>query len=263
MAEPKANNKTSLIVCDIEGCLSPGKGYPLNLTALAEIQDHNRRARAGNEIPLVLCTGRPQAFVEVFCQILDVHLPCVCENGAFLYDSREDRMLRNPNITGAQIDALEELSLFLETVIMDVLPHRREPGKEICISLNPEAPPEYYADRIGLLFERVRANVSPELFTVTHSASAVDITPRGIDKASGVRFLSDMLNVPPEEMLGIGDSTGDMPFLMITGLAAAPSNASESVKAMVDYASTQPESLGVLDILAWGDTNNEQAIYHV
>jgi hypothetical protein len=223
----------------------------LNLAALAEIQAHNRRAEKGQGIPLTLCTGRPQPFVEAFCQLLAVHLPCVCENGAFVYDVSKDRMLRHPDISGRHLKALRGLGRLLETEIKAEYPHHREPGKEICISLNPDAAPESYADQIKSLYEHIKPYVDPDLFFTTHSASAVDITPKGIDKASGIRFLSELLNLPVERMLGIGDTAGDLSFLQITGLAAAPSNGTEAVKAVVSFISTQPEAQGVLDIITW------------
>lgn len=244
-------NKIQLIVSDIEGCISPGKGFPLDLVALVEIQSHNRNAQKGEGIPLTLCTGRPQPFVEAFCQMLAVYLPCVCENGAFLYDVKKDRILRHPGVTEQHMKALQELGRLLEVTVKPKYPHHREPGKEICISLNPDAPLENYADKIKLLYEHIKPYVDPYLFTVTHSTSAVDITPKGIDKAAGVRFLSEVVNIPLEYMFGIGDTAGDLPFLRITGLAAAPSNGATVIKGVVNYTSTQPEARGVVNIITW------------
>ena len=48
---------------------------------------------------------------------------------------------------------------------------------------------------------------------VTHSASAVDITPKGIDKFSGLQFLLEKLQLYPEDVAAIGDTKGDISFL--------------------------------------------------
>jgi len=251
MNHSKIQKHIKLIVSDIEGCLSPGKGFPLDLAALAKIQFHNRKAQEGDQIPLTLCTGRPQPFVEAFCQMLSVHLPCVCENGALLYDFREDTIVRHPNITERHLKALQEFEKLLERKVKQKYPHRREPGKEICISLNPDAPLESYADQIQSLYEHIKPYVDQDLFTITHSTSAVDITPKGIDKAAGIQFLSETLNIPVVHMLGIGDTTGDLPFLQIVGLAAAPSNAANAIKKVVQFVSPKPEAQGVIDIITW------------
>ena len=242
--------KISLIVCDIEGCISPGKGRPLDLTPLTQIKRHNQCAQKGEAIPLILCSGRPQPFIEAFAQMLDVTWPCICENGAFLYDLRTDRLIRHPDITKEHIQDLKELKSLLEFEVQPKIPHKIEPGKEICISLNPIAEPENYSAKIKKLFEQVSQYVNPELFFITHSASAVDITPKGIDKAAGLHFLSEQMDIPLEQMLGIGDTAGDLSFLRIVGCSAAPSNANEVVHKEVDYVSSQPHAYGVFEIIS-------------
>lgn len=259
MEQLALTNPVRLVVSDIEGCISAGKGLPLDLGSLRELQEHNRRARTQAPLPLTLCTGRSQPFVEAFCQMLAVFMPCVCENGALLYDPAQDMSFCNPMITERHMEGQRELMRTLERETSKDYPHRREPGKEICISLNPDTSKEHYAEEIPRLFEQIKKLVDPHLFTVTHSASAVDITPSGIDKASGVRFLAEVVGIPLNEMIGIGDTAGDLPFLSITGLSAAPSNSSPAVRQVVHYVSDKPATMGVLDILAWVNERNEEA----
>ena len=99
------------------------------------------------------------------------------------------------------------------------------------------------------------------LFTIAGGkASAVDITPIGIDKGSGLRWLITQLpqEFPMElaNIAGIGDSGGDLPFLHLVGFSAAPSNASTEVKAMVSYCSTKSNGQGVVDIMQRCITQN-------
>lgn len=242
--------KISLIVCDIEGCISPGKGRPLGFTPLTQIEMHNQRAQKGDAIPLILCSGRPQPFIEAFAQMLGVNWPCICENGAFLYDLDTDRSIRHPDITKEHIQDLKVLKNLLEFEVQPKIPHKVEPGKEICISLNPIAEPKNYSAKIKKLFEQVSHYVDSELFFITHSASAVDITPKGIDKAAGLHFLSEQMDIPLEQMFGIGDAAGDLPFLRIVGCSAAPANANEVVYKEVDYVSSQPHAYGVFEIIS-------------
>lgn len=240
-------NEAKLIVSDIEGCLSPGKGAPLEMAQLGLLQDYNRAARDRGLPPLTLCTGRPQPFVEAFAQMLAVTLPCVCENGALVFDPKADQTYRHPAIGREQLDVLADLRHRLETDIMTRIPHRREPGKEICISLNPIAKLEDYPGKIRALYEALLTEVDATLFNVTHSASAVDITPKGIDKAAGVRFLSDLTGVPLSAMLGIGDTRGDLPFLEIVGKVAVPANAQEELGGLAAYRSSASSAGGVYD----------------
>jgi len=246
----KITQHIHLIVSDIEGCLSRGKGLPLDLGTLQRIQQYNQQAYKGTNSPLALCTGRSQPFTEVFCQMLGIVMPCVCENGALIYDPVRDVSIRNPAITERHIAAQKEFVRVLESSLAREYPHRREPGKEICISLNPETPKEQYAEEIPRLYEQIRKLIDPSLFAITHSASAVDITPAGIDKASGARFLAELTGIPLNEMAGIGDTVGDLPFLKITGLSAAPANCTSVIRNSVDYVSQKPAAEGVLDIIS-------------
>ena len=241
----------SLIVSDIEGCLSPGKNLPLDLFSLAQIQSCNSKARKNHSILLTLCTGRSQPFVEAFCQMLSVYSPCVCENGAFLYNMYSDTLLRHPLITDNHIRSLKELRQYLETEVRPKYPHRQEPGKEICISLNPIGSVDTYSERIEELYEQICPHIDQGMFNINHSASAVDITPCGIDKAAGVTFLSETMRIPTHQILGIGDTAGDLSFLKIVGLAAGPANMTEALKGVVHYTSQESEVRGVLDIISW------------
>jgi HAD superfamily hydrolase (TIGR01484 family) len=243
--------KVRLIISDIEGCISAGKGLPLDLGTLQIIQRHNQEANNGTGVPLTLCTGRSQPFVEAFCQMLDVYMPCVYENGSFIFDPMRDISIRNPAITELHIEAQKDLVRLLESKLAREYPHRREPGKEVCISLNPEAPQDRYTDAVVRLCDKIREAVDLSLFTVTHSASAVDITPYSIDKGSGVRLLSEITGIAIEEMVGIGDTIGDLPLLKITGMSAAPANCSSDIRDVVDYVSIKAASEGVVDIISW------------
>lgn len=147
--------------------------------------------------------------------------------------------------------AQKEFIRVLETGLAKEYPHRREPGKKICISLNFETPKERYAEEIPRLYDQIRNMIDTSLFTVTHSASAVDITPAGIDKASGVSFLAELTGIPLKDMAGIGDTVGDLPFLRIAGISAAPANCSSVIRDYVDYVSQKKAAEGVLDIITF------------
>ncbi|MEW5729403.1 MAG: HAD-IIB family hydrolase [Pseudomonadota bacterium] len=240
----------ALVVCDIEGCLTPGKGEAMDLGALARVAGHNLRARSGAVAPLTLCTGRPQPFVEAMCQMLRVFLPCVCENGALLYDPAADAVVPHPDVTPQMIAASRDLRRFIETDLARRIPLAVEPGKEICISLNPRGGDGPMPGRVARLHAEIAPRVDPALFTVTHSNSAVDITPRGIDKGAGLRVLADMTGVALADMLAIGDAPNDLPFLTLAGTSACPANAHPAVKAVVTRVAGEEFAAGVTELLS-------------
>ncbi len=58
-----------------------------------------------------------------------------------------------------------------------------------------------------------------------------------------------VVSVELANVAGIGDSIGDVPFLRIVGFSAAPANASETVKSVVDYCSPWVDGRGVVDVI--------------
>ena len=88
---------------------------------------------------------------------------------------------------------------------------------------------------------------------ITHSTTAVDITPKGINKGTGLGFATRESGVELSEILYIGDSEGDFPAMEIAGFVACPANATEKCKELMrkkgGYISLHNDVKGVLDIV--------------
>ena len=238
-----------LAVVDVDGCLTPGETGAWNWKAIQATCDFNRRARQGEPVPAVtLCTGRQQPYVEVLMQAIGAYYPGVYENGCGLYFPEGYRFVEHPSITPALREALAAAR---ETLVHRVVAPGLgyfQPGKETSLTLYPQA-----GTGVGRLWESVLEALSghdvADLVTVQASASCVDVTPAGIDKGAGVRWLSAEVGVPLEAMGGIGDSASDLKFLCLVGHPAAPANAAAEVKAGAGYVSPHEDGAGVVDIL--------------
>jgi hydroxymethylpyrimidine pyrophosphatase-like HAD family hydrolase len=121
-----------------------------------------------------------------------------------------------------------------------------QPGKQHSLTIFPVDP-----SRIQELKELTAQALGPlsEQVDLVYSTSCLNILPRGVDKGKGLTFLADMIKIPMENMLGIGDSDVDLPFLQLVGHSAAPSNGNSNVKEMVEYISEEATSEGVREIL--------------
>lgn len=240
-----------LIVCDIEGCLTINKKQPIDTGTLVKLQAYCELARRGEKPPLVLCTGRPQPYAEAIIQHLDAffpNFPSVVENGLYLYDPVEDVLIANPAIAGREVE-LRQVKDYILANLAGI--SKLEPGKELCISLNPLG-----AMSVEELFRETQKALPPELAElvfITHSSSAVDITPQGVNKATGVKFLSERTGVALGDMLGIGDTAGDFPMMKIVGQIACPANAKQEVIDLVrqreGFVANSPNTPGVWEIL--------------
>lgn len=223
---------------DIDGCITNGKAKSSNTDALLKLSCLVR----SNYQQYGLCTGRSAPYVEAISQIVGINQWCICENGAYLYHPKSDELIFHPLVTSTTISALVSLkSLFHQQQYKSIC--KMELGKEVCISLNPINMP------IEELFKIIAKEVDYNLLYINHSTTAVDITPKGVDKGSGLKMLAEMEDFSLMDVLAIGDSSGDLPFMRLAGIKACPANASDTVKSISDYISPYSTTEGVVDII--------------
>lgn len=239
----------ALIVSDLDGCLLPANGGPWPLPQLACVARHNASIRETALPPVTVCTGRPIPFVDALLRAIAGELPAVCENGAALYSpvTRKHELL---------VSSEEALLMRRVHSILDRFVLRNggivEPGKLVCVSLLP--PP---GTPVPALAQSVSGQLETELgpgwhdaVSLTYSSAAVDLTPAGCDKYLGLNRLTEVLQIQPDAIAGVGDAPNDLPWLGFCGWKAAPANAFDEIKAIVDYVSPFAETEGVLDIMA-------------
>ena len=243
--------KVELIICDWEGCVSePGGGrVPWNTNAIAKLSDLINQMRKIKGCPsFVLCTGRQFPYGEAALQAVNAFWddkPSILENGAGLYYPTTKEYLWNPAIT----DETDKVMVDVRRKAFEAIKTFggvRELGKEYCISLNPaeDMPVEE-------LYHQILKELDEfgDIIEITHSKSAVDITPKGVNKGSGVQFLSKVTGIALKDMVGIGDTRGDLPMLSLVGHPTGPANADENVRQLAEYVSPFKTTRGVIDII--------------
>ena len=177
---------------------------------------------------------------------IDAHLPGIYENGGGLYFPREYRFVENPLITAEMREALAGIKATLRREIVEAGLGHFQPGKEVSLTIYPLG--QVSVHELYLATVEVLATLNSE-YVAQASVSCVDVTPKGVDKGAGVRWLSRETGIPLDQIGGIGDSASDLTFLSIVGHSAAPANAADEVKAAVEYVSPFAASDGVVDIL--------------
>lgn len=236
-----------LVVVDVDGCLTPGEAGDWNWEALQTIRDLNRQAKQGGPVPAItLCTGRQEPYVEVLMQAIAGYLPCIYENGCGLYFPDGYRFAEHPSITASSRAALASAKATLYGQVVFPGQGYFQPGKEASLTLYPLP---------GTSVRRLHQHVAEilkrydDILTIQASVSCVDVTPIGIDKGQGVRWLSEETGIPLTHMGGIGDSISDLKFLDLVSRSAAPANAAAKVQVAVGYVSPYRDGDGVVDIL--------------
>jgi len=74
----------------------------------------------------------------------------------------------------------------------------------------------------------------------------VDLIQNAIDKVKPFESLKSKYNLKSEEFCYVGDDILDIPLLKIVGFSAAPSNARNEVKRIVDYVASSPGGNGAV-----------------
>jgi hydroxymethylpyrimidine pyrophosphatase-like HAD family hydrolase len=238
-----------LVICDVDGCLSSESAEPFDVEGLSAIAAHNRLAIHQRDRPIVtVCTGRPIPFAEAMCRLIQNSVvPCVGENGVWLWDPASNAHRSDPAITAEHWKILQAARSFVQETFGPrgvVL----QPGKSASVTL-------YHSDTAILheIFPELKAEFEKRgwPFRVSMTWLYINCDLSFISKASGIRRLLEATGIPPERTAGIGDTMSDRPIAEAVADFACPANASEEIQKFAKYVSPEPEVLGVVDILNW------------
>lgn len=248
-----------LLATDLDGTLLRSDG------TVSERSRAALRAAAEAGLPVVFVTGRPPRWLDVLVEPTGYAGVAVGANGAVLYDVTAERVLSAHLL---DVPLLTELGSELRAAFPDVgfaieysAGFAAEPGYVHDWDINPPydrhgqpiAEPkigslaEIAAEPAVKLLAKDRA-ADPDAFleaavaivgeraTITHSSSfgLLEVSARGVTKATGLAELADRGGVRAEDVLAIGDMPNDVPMLKWAGRAYAVANAHPEVVAVAD-----------------------------
>jgi hypothetical protein len=236
-----------LVICDIDGCLTPEKPGPFDVDALARIAEYNRLAHERGDRPrITACTGRPQPYTEAMCRLLgNVSVPCVAENGVWLYHPGTNEYRMEPSITEEHLAIVHEAERWMRQEYA-LEGFTIQPGKAASVSL-------YHPNRDRLMAKvtEVRRTVEERgwPFRVSTTWFYINIDLTHVSKGTGIGRLLEETGLPPERIAGVGDTLGDHFIADRVAFFACPANADDEIKKRARYISPHEEAEGVLDIL--------------
>ena len=245
----KTSAQHDMVICDIDGCLSPESGAPFDVTGLSDIAEHNRRAIEQKDRPVVtVCSGRPIPFAEAMCRLIQNSVvPCVGENGVWLWDPQTNEHLSDPDITNEHWAMLQEARSFISEKY-GTKGVTLQPGKSASVTL-------YHPDTsiLHAICPEVQAEFEQRgwPFRVSMTWFYINCDLDFISKASGIRRLLERSGIPATRTAGIGDTMSDLPIANAVKHFGCPANAAAEIQAHAAYTSAKPEVYGVLDILRW------------
>ena len=235
-----------LVVLDIDGVLSEGKSSWFSSEIISVLSSMNHCSQEDPSAPpATVITGRPGPYIEAFIQVIHGTAPAVFEQGTGLYNPVSYQFSRHP-----EMGDLGEFYLLKQVIIEKIVGPGyavMQIGKEYTISI-------FNSDKeINRKLKRMIIDEAGEelcsKFDIIYSSDSLNIMPKGFHKGKGIQLLSSATNIGLDEMLGIGDSAVDIPFLEKVGFHACPINSSDEVKQLCSYCSPEPYGAGVIDIL--------------
>ena len=243
----QSSGKYDLVICDIDGCLSPESHAVMNGPALSKIAEHNRRAVEDRDRPIVtLCSGRPIGFVECLCRLLhNTLIPCIGENGVWIWRPTDNTFECDSTITEEHLEMVHEARKLLRT-LYQTAGVIQQPGKSASIALyHPDT--EYLRSIQPTIAEEFQKRNWPIRVSMTWLYINCDL--QHVNKGTAIDRLLKETKIAPERTAGIGDTMGDRFIADRVSWFGCPANAEAEIKTFASYESPHQEIEGVLDIL--------------
>lgn len=245
-----------LVVADMDGTLlQAGYGVPKeNLDGIERFV-----ARGGR---FTVATGRSVEAVRRYVDWLQLSAPAILCNGSLLYDYAKNEVLYNKTLDPRVRDIVAEIrKVFPElgvevhsvegitAVAMNEAVYRHTAREHIPFVLAEldtlpdgwnkvlfadEEESKLAAVERFVARKRQTDDLYNEFTFVRTSKIYYELVPSDVNKGEGLRKLAELLGVPMENTVAIGDYDNDLPMLEAAGYSAAVADALPEVKAAVD-----------------------------
>ena len=261
--------KYPLIVSDFDETLRNDEG-----TISPENAEAIRKYIAAGGI-FAICTGRMMTSILPHAESLRLDSLLVGYQGALILDLKSGKYLRDEHMSVKEAvrvcRTLEKTGLHIHVYDRDKFYVNADDGllaayERICkvkgkivtsgmadfVVQNGIQPQKILAmvepEQKAAVFEKTAQLLGEDFYVTTSAGALVEITKKGCDKGSAVRFLADYYRVPIEDVIAIGDNINDIPMIEAAGLGVAVGNAVQPLKDAADEATL---------------TNNQNAVAHI
>ncbi|ADN50193.1 phosphoglycolate phosphatase [Vulcanisaeta distributa] len=225
-----------LVLLDIDGTLTKNRNTEaLDPDAIAAVQDITDKYVVG------LVTGN----ALIVTQALSLYIglpkgsPLIAENGCIVdYRGEIHELCEDLN--------LREVALRLMKLIPGLRPTYQFNYRKFDITLwAPKEPREL----VEVVKEELKRMNLDSKVRVSHSGYALHLQPINSSKAVAVKYLCNIMNIPCNEVVYIGDSDTDIEVMDVVGYGVAVSNATDELRKRAKLVLDKPSGKGVADFL--------------
>ncbi len=276
----ESTNTYTLVAFDMDGTLlnSAKKISPLTSQTI------RKSVEAGKIV--ALCTGRSIPELQDYMKLMPEVGYGICASGALVYDFGKDEPVHVDSFTKEQIAGIREVcygeghddimlqimapkeafvseeqyqrigdynmdqytSLFLtaDTHVPseEVEKILTDPGAEF-VKINLFHRSYEARERSRAKFEKLGLGMELADSEITN----LELTPTGTTKGKGLRMLCEMMGVPVEQSIAVGDADNDREALAAAGLAVAMGNASPAIQALADVVVADNDHDGCAEVM--------------
>lgn len=254
MKQHYPSEPTKLIVFDIDGTLldSSHQLQPRTKTVLQRCQKLH--------IPFTLATGKNWDAVRDLAEELEIEVPLILSNGAYLRDAKAEyiektfiplpamrRIIQVSKETNVDLVVYLDEDVFVERMthnlsflegfgskrmieigswdsVMDRLPDVHK-----CMVLDRQS-----SLRLKEMEKKILAELGDVLETCLAMPEILDFMAKGVSKGNALRKVCCRLGISPASVIVFGDGDNDIDILETAGLSVALGNASPLAKARAD-----------------------------
>ena len=243
-----------LVVFDIDGTLLPRGEVLSDLTRATLL------ALRENGLDFTLATGKSLPATRPLADELGINLPLVLCNGA-LIQTRQGKILHRTSlpleITHQVIELCERRKQDVVVYMDDRLYVRQMTdnmrpicgnvacglfevgswdnlGESLALTNKCVAVDTRPQKTLEALEEEFRRLVGERADVIRSSQELLEVMPRNVDKASGLRKLGDLLRIPMRQIMAFGDYDNDAAMLSTAGLGVAVAGASPAAVEAAD-----------------------------
>ncbi len=266
--------KQKMIFLDMDGTL---------LNDEKKIPEANKQAidealAMGHKV--LICTGRPLASVKKQIPLLGLDRPgcyAIAFNGGLIWDSGEDKVIFQQTMPLEFVEYLferaHEAGIHIQTYTDDAVisrfdtPEGQDYGRivlverkivpDVLAELNGREPckalaiaPGYERTRIEAFRDSLLAWGEGKVDIAFSCYEYLEIVPKGISKGNAVLRMAELLKIPVEDTIAVGDAENDISMIEAAGVGVVMKNASSEIKQYADYVteSTNNEA-GVAEVI--------------
>ena len=259
-----------LIVSDIDGTLLTSEN-DLHPSTEEQIRVVINEKHCG----FTFSTGRPLSMTLPMAVYFDLKIPFIYSNGA-IYDLKDNSVVSASPIKSIQIEKATKIArkfgvgiithtetgMFCQVSDEDwktIASMEWMRGKKVnhvrrVKDVKSEVPGEIIrldifaeVDWLNVIWQEVNKSIQDAY--VVKMKRSIEISSAGIHKGSALRKLSQLLGVPLEHIMAVGDSMNDIPLLQAAGYGVAMGTAPDALKEEADLVVPSANENGLVKVI--------------